>query len=1143
MKTKIKNTLLLVGNSSSDRAQLHTIFESDYNLLEAANASQGVLLLKQNIQHIAAVITDIVLTKHSGLKNLIEICHNSSDMEIPVICIVTPTGTGQREETALLSGADDVVTKPYTSNAIRQRVHILIDLYLHRWNLETLVQNQSRVIRHNNQVMIDTLSSIIEYRSTESGNHTLRIRRFVKLLLQEVASYCPEYNLNEESIDQISSAAALHDIGKIAIPDNILNKPGPLTDEEFESMKTHTTLGAQLVEQIGDIGDPLYLRYIYNIALYHHERWDGKGYPQGLAGQEIPMCAHVVGLVDVYDALTNPRVYKEAFSHEKAVNMILNGECGAFSPRLLECFKHVRDDFKKLSALYSDGYSPKSDQIRVPLPTANKISYELSALELSQLKYLAILHHLDDTVIELDIDKKSYHVVYNPNPDFVNLFSDANFEDVSQQLMKDGAHPKNATSMQQMRQQISQELFGNKKRKISFECQIFSHTFGEYYPYKVTLLRVDSGVPNQRLIIAIFHSTLNEENEGRTEAQKKLPESPSMFGLSSGALCCQIDDGFPIDYGMGSLMPLTGFTSDDIRTQFGGCLLNMIYEDDREAVNELLNKAKNNSSIKECQCRIICKDREPAWVMGKLRMAINSDGRDVFYILFMDISSIKERENALMRETKFHQALTQLSQGVLLSYDIKTRTLTKAEHWEEQFGYPIETDSNMGLMDFMPHIHPDDVALIQSAHQRIISERVATFEDVRIADSTGKYLWCRIRCKSDIGSDGQPERITAIIYDIDDLKSDALAQKKKAEYDGLTKLLNKNSAKYVITEYLKDRRPDELAGMLVLDLDNFKAVNDTLGHLYGDAVLTQIGITLKTLFRPQDIVGRIGGDEFLILMVDVPNAELVMDRCQLMVDTFCEMLHTLMPKLSVSISVGAAIAPNHGTEYAELFRRADSALYMAKRNGKNQYHMYDVQDDLAASSIDAMPLTLIDTREAVVPNDESFVRLVFKKLYESNDIDATINELLEMIGIRFNVSRVYIFENSEDNTTCSNTFEWCNNGIEPQIDTLQNLSYETDLVGLQDAYDTDNVLYYSDIREMQPNLREIVEPQGIKSMLHCAIMDKGVFRGYIGFDECTANYLWTQGQVSLLQFMAEVLAVFLIKQRALERLTDNNKNI
>ncbi len=1138
MKTKLKNTLLLVGNSSSARAELHAIFESEYNLLEADNATQGVLLLKQNSQCIAAVLTDIPLTKQAKLHTLIKICHDSSETQIPIICLVTPIGTGQQEEVAFLLGADDVVVKPYTANSIHQRIHNIVDLYLHRLQLETLVENQSHAIRKNNQVMVDTLSSIIEHRSTESGNHTLRVRRFVKLLLQEVAAYCPEYGLTEESIDQISSAAALHDIGKITIPDAILNKPGALTKEEFEIMKAHTTKGGQLVEQIGDIGDPLYLRYIYNIALYHHERWDGKGYPEGLQGQEIPLCAHVVGLVDAYDALTSPRVYKKAFSHETAVNMILNGECGAFSPRLLESFKHVRGDFKELATLYADGYSPKSDQIRVPLPTANKKQYELSALQLSQLKYQAILHHLEDTIIEMDIDNHTYHVVYNPHPDFVNLFADANFEEMSQQLMQDGVHPENVTGMYQMRQQIKDQLFDQNKRKFSFRCQIFSHMFGEYYPYEITLLRVNTGMSDQRLVIAIFHSLNKGELADNAIGRRTLPESPSMFGLSSGALCCRMDDGFPIDHGAGSLMPLTGFTAGDIHQQFGSCLLNMIVPEDREILQASLYHAKSDSGTWECQCRILCKDRKPVWVLGKFRLSIDTEGRDVFYILFMEISSIKEQEVLLIHKMQFHQALTQLSQGVLLEYDLKTETLTHAERWEEHFGYPLTLNESINWLDTMPHIHPDDISLLQAAGQRVLIEQESIVIETRIANNDSQYLWCRIRCRADRDASGKPERITAIIYDINDLKAEVLEQKKKAEYDSLTKLLNKNSAQYAITDYLKERRPDALAGMLILDLDNFKAVNDTLGHLYGDAVLTQMGATLKMLFRPQDVVGRIGGDEFLILMKDVPSRELVMDRCQLMVDAFREMLHKLMPKLPVSISVGAAVVPHHGVEYAELFSHADNALYMAKRNGKGQYHLYDAQDDYHALKVEAMPLTRIDSGETAISNDDSFVRFVFRKLYESRNIDDTINELLALIGVRFNVSRVYIFENNDDNTTCSNTFEWCNVGIEPQIEMLQDIRYDPDLVGLRESYNADDVLYCTDIQELPPNIYEILEPQGIKSMLHCAILDQGVFRGYVGFDECSANYLWTQGQVSLLQFMAEMLAVFLIKQRSLNRKND-----
>jgi len=296
-------------------------------------------------------------------------------------------------------------------------------------------------------------------------------------------------------------------------------------------------------------------------------------------------------------------------------------------------------------------------------------------------------------------------------------------------------------------------------------------------------------------------------------------------------------------------------------------------------------------------------------------------------------------------------------------------------------------------------------------------------------------------------------------------------------------------------------------------------------------VLTQIGTTLSSLFRSQDIIGRIGGDEFLILLKNISSQEVVMERCQLLVDTFREQLRRLMPKQQISVSVGAAIAPHHGSTYTELFQHADEALYTAKRAGKCQYRLYSPQDAYGAL-VESAPHTRIDSDDQPTMNNEAMMRLVFHRLYDSQDVDATINEVLAFIGTHFNVSRVYIFENNRDNTSCSNTFEWCNHGIEPQKDFLQDLNYEEDLPGWKEVYEPTGVLYCSDISELAPHIRAIVEPQGIKSMLHCAIKDRGVFRGYVGFDECSANYLWTQGQISTLQFLAEVLAVFLIKQRS-----------
>lgn len=323
----------------------------------------------------------------TDFRKLVTACHTGTENEIPIVALVAPLGTGEREAMALNLGAADVILKPYTDAVVQKRVQGVVDLYLHKWQLEKLVDEQSTTIRKTSQVMVDALSAIIEYRSSESGNHVLRIRRFTKILLAEVARKYPEYELTPDSIDIIANAAALHDVGKISIPDAILNKPGRLTDEEFEVMKTHTTIGCELIQTLSGMGDVEYLRYAYNICRYHHERWNGGGYPDGLVGDKIPICAQVVSIADVFDALTTPRIYKPAYPFQQAFNMILNNECGKFSDKLLECLKHVRSKFVELAHQYADGLSPKSDAITVPLHGSAWKKNALNTSQLAHIKY------------------------------------------------------------------------------------------------------------------------------------------------------------------------------------------------------------------------------------------------------------------------------------------------------------------------------------------------------------------------------------------------------------------------------------------------------------------------------------------------------------------------------------------------------------------------------------------------------------------------------------------------------------------------------------------------------------------------------------------------------------------------------------
>ena len=1141
MISRLKDTLLLVGDANSDRPTLREIFKSTYNLLEAENVPQANLLLGQNSSCIAAVLADISLSDGDAVRSVAQACLAGTEDEIPFLLIVGKSRSGAQEELAFTLGATDVITRPYTQTALQRRIQVLVDFFVQKWHLQKLVDDQNKAIRSTNQVMLDALSAIIEHRSTESGNHVLRIRRFTKILLEDVARSFPEYNLTENAIDIIAGAAALHDIGKISIPDAILNKPGKLTAEEFEIMKTHTTVGGELIQNLSGMGDTEYLRYAYNIALYHHERWDGHGYPCGLAGDEIPICAQVVSVADVFDALTTPRVYKEAFPYEQAVNMILNNECGKFSPKVLECFKHVRSQFVELALQYADGYSPKDDAITMPLPGPNWKTTPLNTTQLSLVKYQALLHYLNDTVTELDLDNGVFHVVYNPNPDLDSIVSGTAFSDVTDLLSHANLHPDDVGIVDEVRTLLTEDFFHLNLRRKAYPCRIFSSALGNWQHYELVFLRLNTGNDAHRIIM-IWHRLDHALPEHTSLLQSALHSSPALHGLVSTALRCHSDGELTFDAGAKDLYHLTGYTEDEIKQIFDNKLLNMVSPKDRETFANAVQEHLKQGGRTEYEFRILRKNDEPLWVLVKSRVYIEADGQEYFYHAIRDNARVKSVEHELKTAIERNQIIVDQSGGIVFEWDLLSDTMYCSPKWEQHFGYPPASQNYGAQMGIATHFHPDDLPLVRNAIDQIKSHLDSITIDVRVADSNAKYLWTRIAATAYLNENGQLTRIVGILQDIDALKQAELALKERAERDSLTKLLNKASTQQLVTEYLTERDEQAKAAILILDLDNFKSVNDNYGHLYGDSVLSQVGAGLKRLFRSHDIIGRIGGDEFLILMRDIPNEELVHSRCELLLDTFRDLLEQTSPGLNVSCSIGAALIPAHGIGYSDLFRRADEALYLSKSAGKNTYTIYNPKT--SADSLDNIRVpTRIDSEEQPGMADSSFVRFVFKRLYESRNIIDTINNLLAYVGGQLNVSRVYIFENNEDNTTCSNTFEWCNNGITPEINNLQDVSYITDVPGWPNVFDERGIFYCTDISSLAPHFRAILEPQGIKSMLQCSIMEDGVFRGYVGFDECSVHRLWTQEQIDLLQFLAEVMSMFLLKKRVQDRAIAQNQNL
>lgn len=337
-----KQKILIVDDSEMNRAILTSILGDGYDFFEAENGVQAVKILTEQHDHINLVLLDMVMPKLNGFGVLSVMNQNHWIDNVPVIMISAESDSVYVERAYQL-GVTDYIGRPFDKAVIRQRVINTLMLYAKQKHLMQMVTEQVYKREKSNNLMIDILSHIVEFRNGESGLHIQHIHAAVELLLRQLVTQTDKYPLTEYDISLISTASALHDIGKINIPDSILNKPGKLTREEFEVMKTHTTIGASILKSFAFHQDEPLIRVAYDICRWHHERYDGGGYPDGLCGDEIPITAQVVALADVYDALTSKRCYKKAYSQEEAIRMILNGECGRFNPLLLDCLLAVKD--------------------------------------------------------------------------------------------------------------------------------------------------------------------------------------------------------------------------------------------------------------------------------------------------------------------------------------------------------------------------------------------------------------------------------------------------------------------------------------------------------------------------------------------------------------------------------------------------------------------------------------------------------------------------------------------------------------------------------------------------------------------------------------------------------------------------------
>ncbi|MDL0418464.1 diguanylate cyclase, partial [Clostridioides difficile] len=351
-----------------------------------------------------------------------------------------------------------------------------------------------------------------------------------------------------------------------------------------------------------------------------------------------------------------------------------------------------------------------------------------------------------------------------------------------------------------------------------------------------------------------------------------------------------------------------------------------------------------------------------------------------------------------------------------------------------------------------------------------------------------------------------------------------------SEKDALTGIYNRAETERQIKKYF-EKNLNVMGALFMIDTDNFKQINDTEGHMIGDIVLTEMASGMKKIMRDSDVVGRIGGDEFTIFMKNISSVKDAEKKAEELLYMFRHLFQKEKSFLKVTCSIGIAIYPKDGTTFKEIYARADKALYQAKNMGKNNYVIYNQDYFKELEEFDCSSLgTVIDSEKQYAEYPDNLTRYIFRMLYQTDDIDQAINMILEVVGKQFDVSRVYIFENTEDGRYTSNTYEWCNEGISSQMAYLQNSNYQ-DYEDYEKLFEDELVFYCRDIHTLSPKLEELFSSQGIHSTLQCAYKEDRVFSGFVGFDECTGLRLWSQEEISTLSLISQIISMFLQRKK------------
>lgn len=610
------------------------------------------------------------------------------------------------------------------------------------------------------------------------------------------------------------------------------------------------------------------------------------------------------------------------------------------------------------------------------------------------------------------------------------------------------------------------------------------------------------------------------------------PEGEALLNLiPGGVMQCRNDESYTIVAVNDGFFELFGFTREELEKRFQNRFLEMIHPSDRQNFLLEVDRQLNRGSRLSLSYRVVCRDGSYKWTASSAQL-FGDEREQRFFCIFLDLTEVRDAQEKLRLSLEHLEIIMNQSSDIIFEWDLAADEITFSPNWLGKFGYAPNYDPSLQKEELLRHFHPDDVEPMAALMEEIKKGAPNSIIDVRIRTAKKRYLWCRVRAATQYDAENKPLRAVGTISDIDEEKRMMEDLRRRAELDALTGLYNHAEMERRAQQYLEGN-PQTTCAMFIIDVDNFKRVNDGQGHLFGDAVLTELAAGMKRQTRKSDVIGRIGGDEFAVFLKDIPSAQMAEEKAQQLLDLFEHLFQGEKQPVEVTCSIGLALYPWDGRDFQTLYHRADLALYQAKSLGKNRCARFDPTSMAAVERIGYSSLgAAIDSNQGAGGN--GLVNYVFQILYDAADIDAAVGTILEIVGRRFDVSRAYVFENSDDGKYTDNTYEWCNEDIAPQKAFLQHYPYE-EVKGYQDLFQNDAVFYCRDIHALTPEQAALFEAQGVCSTLQCALYDGGGFRGFIGFDECTGLRMWNKEEIGILSLVAQLLTTFLLKKREADR--------